>query len=63
MVTVFCPRCRGCGKLANTEQQEPWIYWLELPIESQLAIALGVVKPEPCEECKGTGTIERMLVD
>jgi len=62
MVTVFCPRCRGCGKLANTEQQEPWIYWLELPIESQLAIALGV-KPETCKKCKGTGTIERMLVD
>lgn len=50
-----CPRCEGCGQLANSDDREPWSYWLALPLQSALAITMGLVKPEPCDECGGTG--------
>jgi hypothetical protein len=48
-----CPRCRGCGQIANTEQQEPWSYWEQLPEASKVAIRLGIVAPIPCPDCRG----------
>lgn len=50
-----CRRCDGCGKVANTENQEPWSAWLELPLKSAHAVVLGLVRPVPCPSCGGTG--------
>lgn len=50
-----CPRCDGCGQLANSDDREPWSVWLALPLQSALAVTMGLVKPEPCDECGGTG--------
>jgi hypothetical protein len=50
-----CLKCRGCGKVADSEEQEAWVYWEELPLGSDLAVQMGLVKPIPCPECGGTG--------
>ncbi len=50
-----CLKCGGCGQVADTEDQEPWSYWLELPLQSATAVLLGIVKPIDCPECSGTG--------
>lgn len=50
-----CPACDGCGKVANTEDREPWTVWTGLPLQSAGAVLLGLVKPIPCEDCGGTG--------
>jgi hypothetical protein len=50
-----CARCDGCGRVADTEDREPWTDWLALPLGSSLAVLLGVVRPIPCPDCKGTG--------
>ncbi|MDE2096709.1 MAG: hypothetical protein KGL39_05625 [Patescibacteria group bacterium] len=55
--SVPCQRCNGCGKLANTDAQEPWTYWLALPLRSAAAVILGIVKPVPCHACGGSGTV------
>jgi hypothetical protein len=52
---VTCPRCEGCGQLANSDEREPWSVWMALPVGSALAVTMGIVKPEPCDECGGTG--------
>jgi hypothetical protein len=54
-VPVGCARCRGCGRIANTEDGEPWSAWLELPLGSATAVLLGVVRPVTCPDCGGTG--------
>ena len=51
----FCQRCDGEGEIANTEEGEPWSYWMRLPKESRLAIVLGLVRPVSCPECRGLG--------
>jgi len=48
-----CKKCDGCGQVANTEDQEPWTVWLEMPLGSAAAVLVGIVKPIPCPECKG----------
>jgi hypothetical protein len=53
--SASCQRCCGCGKLANSDDQEPWTEWLALPLQSSLAVVLGLVRPIPCHECGGTG--------
>ncbi len=53
-----CPRCDGCGQIANSAQGEPWTQWLALPASSRLAITLGLVKPLECPDCQGTGKHE-----
>lgn len=50
-----CPRCEGCGQLANSDDREPWTAWTSLPYESQIAVRLGLVRPIPCDACAGTG--------
>lgn len=52
-----CTRCNGEGKLANSDDREPWSYWESLPPGSDLAVQLGLVRPEPCDACEGKGTV------
>lgn len=54
-VTTPCLACDGCGKVANSEDREPWTAWTSLPPQSQLAITLGLVRPIVCDRCDGTG--------
>ena len=51
-----CRKCDGCGQVANTNRQEPWTAWTELPVRS--AALAGLVRPIPCPECGGTGEAE-----
>lgn len=53
----MCQRCQGCGKLADSEGREPWIYWTSLPVHSAAAVIAGIVKPIPCDACNGTGAV------
>lgn len=46
-----CPRCGGCGQIANTDDGEPWTAWTSLPVRSAAAVVLGVVRPIPCPTC------------
>ena len=50
-----CDDCEGCGKVANTEEREPWSEWANLPIRSALAVISGVVAPILCTQCMGEG--------
>lgn len=54
-----CTRCDGCGKIANTDDGEPWSVWLDLPVGSAAAILLGIVRPLTCPACGGTGKAVR----
>lgn len=54
---IECPRCRGCGQIANSEQGEPWSNWMALPLQSATAVLMGLVKPIPCPSCNGAGTV------
>lgn len=51
----LCERCEGCGKIANSEQGEPWTAWESLSPGEDLAVKMGVVKPLPCPSCNGLG--------
>lgn len=55
-----CPRCVGCGKLADSEDNEAWVYWIPpyLNPPENLAVVMGIVKPIDCHDCAGTGKIE-----
>ena len=33
-----CPRCAGCGRIANDDEGTPWCYWEELPLKSSIAV-------------------------
>lgn len=50
-----CYHCLGGGQVANTEDREPWSAWEDLPPGSDLAVTMGLVRPEPCGECGGSG--------
>lgn len=50
-----CPGCDGCGKVADTDNREPWTAWTSLPVSSAMAVILGSVQPIPCDDCDGTG--------
>ncbi len=50
-----CATCAGCGKIADSEEGEPWSMWEALPTVSKAAVALGIVKAIECPSCKGTG--------
>ena len=55
MSELKCNKCDGCGKVANTEDQEPWTFWLELPLGSAAAVIMGLVRPITCPKCNGSG--------
>lgn len=50
-----CAKCNGEGKVANTDDQEPWSCWADLPPGSDLAVRMGLVVPVNCPECEGKG--------
>jgi hypothetical protein len=50
-----CKRCDGCGRIANTEDGEPWTAWTELPLRSSLSLCVGLVRPITCPDCHGSG--------
>lgn len=50
-----CERCDGCGKIADSQDGEPWTYWMQLPLQAATAVLMGLVKPIPCPVCKGSG--------
>ena len=50
-----CEKCDGCGKVANTDEQEPWTWWEDLPPGNDIAVWMGIVRPVECPECHGTG--------
>jgi len=54
-----CTACAGCGQVANSEDREPWTFWLDLPLKSAAAVALGLVRPVPCDGCGGSGQVTR----
>jgi hypothetical protein len=51
MTDEACLKCRGCGLIANSKDREPWLDWTSLPLQSSLAVLLGIVRPVPCPEC------------
>lgn len=53
---VLCPRCDGCGKIADSDSGEAWSEWLALPVQSAVAVVAGIVKPIPCPDCGGSGS-------
>ena len=57
-VAANCMKCDGCGRIANSEDGEPWTTWEALPPGSDLAVKFGIVKPIECPECRGVGTTE-----
>lgn len=50
-----CGRCWGEGRIANSDDGEPWSVWESLMPGSDLAVKLGVVRPIPCPACNGSG--------
>lgn len=52
-----CSRCDGCGKIANTEDGEPWSAWESLPPASKIAVNFGIVRPIRCPTCNGLGKV------
>lgn len=50
-----CTKCAGCGKVANSDDQEAWTWWENLPVKSAAAVILGLVRPIDCPVCHGTG--------
>ena len=58
MADVKCPKCDGCGKVANDADETPWSAWTSLPLASSAAVLAGFVRPKPCPLCGGSGKIE-----
>lgn len=52
---TLCDQCLGCGKIANSDDGESWLYWLNLEPPANLAVTIGLVKPLPCPTCGGAG--------
>lgn len=53
---VHCAKCDGCGKVATTEDEEPWSAWESLPVGSAAAVIMGLVRPKECPRCYGKGS-------
>lgn len=54
-----CKKCMGCGRLADSEDGEPWKLWEDLPPGSDIAVQMGLVKPVLCPDCGGTGDTDK----
>ena len=52
MAGNVCHRCEGEGRVADTEDQEPWSVWENLPPGSDVSVRLGLVRPIPCPYCQ-----------
>lgn len=52
-----CPRCEGCGRIANDAEGTPWSYWESLPPGANLAVLSGLVAPIMCPICWGSGKV------
>ncbi|MFI6304308.1 hypothetical protein ACIBCH_20755 [Amycolatopsis thailandensis] len=52
-----CTRCMGDGKIANTENGEPWSAWSTLLSGSDVAVRMGFVRPIDCPDCDGHGSV------
>lgn len=50
-----CAGCWGCGRVADSDDAEPWSFWESLSSPSNMAVVMGLVHPVPCPECDGTG--------
>jgi hypothetical protein len=59
--TNDCPSCAGCGRVANDDDQTPWKYWAELPLQSAIAVTAGFVRPRACLRCNGSGKIAKQV--
>lgn len=57
--TEPCRRCDGCGQIASGDEGAPWSTWLNLPLQSSVAVLVGLVRPLPCPDCGGSGTFDR----
>lgn len=60
IVTIYdgddrCQKCLGWKRVADSDDQESWKYWAELPAQAAIAVQLGIVKPIECPRCNGTG--------
>lgn len=53
-----CPKCTGCGKVADSADEEPWSAWLSLPLAASVAVLAGIVMPKICPLCGGSGKVE-----
>lgn len=52
-----CRTCDGCGYLADDDDKTPFKFWLEMPVQSALALQMGLVKPVECPDCDGEGRL------
>lgn len=52
-----CQRCDGCGKIADSDDGEPWSVWTSMPLQSSIAVLAGIVRPLPCPKCSGSGVV------
>jgi hypothetical protein len=55
-----CEKCEGWKQVADTEEQESWKHWMELPPLSRMAVAMGLVKPIECPVCHGQGKLRKL---
>lgn len=54
---MICSKCNGCGQVADTQDEELWTMWLNLPVQSATAMMSGLVKPKRCPKCGGEAGI------
>ena len=52
-----CMKCDGCGRVADNDDETPWCYYETLPVKSAAAVVMGLVHPQLCSECGGTGLV------
>lgn len=50
-----CGRCLGWKRVDDGDEGISWKYWAELPVQSRIAVTLGLVRPIVCPRCNGTG--------
>ena len=55
---VVCPTCQGCGKVANSNDGEPWTVWEKLSPGADLAVRAGIIYAVTCPRCGGSGSAQ-----